>query len=152
MTRVSRRPLRKDIEERMFQIFWQAFAELKNENDVFDFLEDLLSPAEKIMLAKRLAVAVLLEKGWTYPEISSTLKVSTATVNTIKQKNVLLGKGFKKVIGNILKREEVSSFLEELAVTVASTIAPVGKIGIAASLRRASKSYQRQQQKKRAIL
>lgn len=152
MTRVSQRPLRKDLEDRMFQIFRQSFADLKNEKDVFEFLEDLLSPAERIMLAKRLAVAVMLEKGWGYDQISSTLKVSTATVNSIRQKKSLLGKGFNKVIENILKKEEITSFLEDLAVTITSVVAPSGKVGIGPSFRNLAKNHQRQQQRKKRLL
>lgn len=152
MTRISKRPLRKDLEKRMFHIFWQAFAQLNNEHDVFEFLEDLLSPAEKIMLAKRLAIAILLEKSWGYDEISSTLKVSSTTVNNVRQKTSILGKGFSRVIKNILKKEEVASFFEELFEGVTSLIAPVGKVGLGPALRNVAREHHKRQKKKRNML
>lgn len=46
------------------------------------FFEELLSPPEKIQLAKRLAIIVMLERGNSSYEISQALKVSVATVLT----------------------------------------------------------------------
>lgn len=147
MTRVSKRPLRKDLEERMFHIFWQSFIELKNEKDVVEFLEDLLSPAEKIMLAKRLAIVLLLEKGWGYDEISSTLKVSTTTINFMRQKQAILGRGFKKAIHTILQQEDMSTFLAELAVSVTSVLYPKGNMGLRSIPRDVAEAYRRKNRK-----
>lgn len=48
------------------------------------FLSDLLGGEERIMLAKRLAVVVLLQEGYSLYKISKTLKVSSATASKLK--------------------------------------------------------------------
>lgn len=51
-----------------------------------NFLSELLGYEERIMLAKRLAVIVLLVEGKSLYQISELLKVSSATGDTIKRK------------------------------------------------------------------
>lgn len=149
MTRISRRPVRKELEERMFALLMQSFRDLNNEKDVFNFIEDLLSPTEKIMIAKRLAIAILLEKGWNSREISFTLKVSTATVNSVRIKISFLGKGYKQAVKTILQKEEVASFFEKLAETVVSVLYPVKNRGLSSSPRDLISSYRKTQTNKR---
>ena len=80
MTQVSRLPLPKKLEEQMYTLFRRVLSELHSEGDITDFLDDLLTPTEKVMLAKRLAIAFLLEKGYDQRAIHTILKVSTTTV------------------------------------------------------------------------
>lgn len=152
MTRISKKPLRKDLEIRMFEIFWQCFADLKSPKEVFEFFEAFVSPAEKIMLAKRLAIAVLLEKGWDYQSISSTVKVSTSTVNSVRSQMQYRGDGYRKAAQKVIANEQMADFLERLAVDVASIISPVGHIGVASVARRAAKAHHFQQHRRRDIL
>lgn len=56
MTQVSRFPLSKQLENEMLGLFRQVIVELENEQEVADFLDDILTPTEKIMLGKRLAI------------------------------------------------------------------------------------------------
>jgi uncharacterized protein YerC len=46
----------------------------------------LLTQTEKIMLAKRLAIVIMLERGHTYYRIDKTLKVSTSTSKRLHRK------------------------------------------------------------------
>lgn len=152
MTRISRRPLRKELEVRMFEIFWQCFADLKSPKEVFEFFEAFVSPAEKVMLAKRLAIAVLLEKGWDYQSISSAVKVSTSTVNSVRSQMLYRGDGYRKAARKIIANEQIVNFLENLAVDVASAISPVGHVGIASAARKAAKVHRSQQRRQRDVL
>lgn len=85
----------------MYEIFWDALAGLKNPQDISIFLEDILSPTEKIMLAKRLTIALLLSRGWNQEAISQTIKVSTDTIHRVKLSLRLSGRGYQKVIHEI---------------------------------------------------
>lgn len=102
---VSKRTLDKDIEERMFEIFWEAVAGLKKPAEVKEFLKDTLGPTEQIMLAKRLAIAVLLSKDYGYEDICSMLKVSNSTVSKIALWLHADKKGLKKVIKRIVAKK-----------------------------------------------
>lgn len=152
MTRVSKRYLQKNIEKRMFQIFWQSFIDLKSEKDTIEFCQDLLSEAEKVMLAKRLAIVVLLEKGWKYEDISRILKVSTSTINAVRVKLSYLGQGYRKAVNNILKREEISSFFANLSNSLATIAYPIKGRGISGFIRKTSYSYKKSNQQNKNML
>lgn len=104
------------------------------------------------MLAKRLAIAVLLEKGWDYQSISSAVKVSTSTVNSVRSQMQYRGDGYRKAARKVIANEQVADFLEGLAIDVASVISPVGHIGIVSAARKTAESHRFQQRRKRDIL
>ena len=105
--------MRREVEKRVYEVFERAIQKLKNPKDIRNFVDDLLTPTEKIMLSKRLAIAVLLEKGLDYRQISGIMKVSFATITSIVRQRSLGGLGYKKVVGEILKEEKSEeSFLE----------------------------------------
>ncbi|MEK7470886.1 MAG: Trp family transcriptional regulator [Patescibacteria group bacterium] len=115
MTQVSKHFMSPVIEEKVYRVFIESVKNTKSSSEVVDFLNDLLSPVEKIMMAKRVAVAfLLLENKYTYVQISKTLKVSKGTIAKIHAVFALQGKGYKKILGDILKRKVAKSALSEL--------------------------------------
>ncbi|OGG30506.1 hypothetical protein A3A63_03930 [Candidatus Gottesmanbacteria bacterium RIFCSPLOWO2_01_FULL_46_9] len=114
MTQISRNPLSKKMEDQMFSLFRGVLVDLNDEDDVAYFLDDLLSPTEKIMLGKRLAIAFLLEKGYDQRAIHTILKVSTSTVNSVNYWLQRKGQGYRKVIGMVRKAEKWQAFVEGL--------------------------------------
>src|SRR3989344_3393803 len=117
MTKLSKRFLNKELEKHIFELFIKTIIDLKSPGETQVFIEDLLSPTERIMITKRLAIAVLLTKGYTYDDIDETLKVSRATIMNVSLwlKN---GKnGYRKVVNKILesqKREYLIDKVEEI--------------------------------------
>lgn len=105
MGRVSKRKINPYIEKRILEIFLDYFANLKTPNDINAFLVSLLSPTEQIMISKRLAIAVLLSRGFNYEYIDHNLKVSKSTVATIHRQLMTGALGYKKAIEYILKKE-----------------------------------------------
>src|SRR3989344_2069503 len=114
MTKVSRRYLDKELENYIFNIFIKSIADLDNQLDIKNFLDDLLSPAEKIMLIKRLAIAVLLTKGKTYEYIDHTLKVSRATIMNVSLWLKHGKGGYRKVVDNILKAQSKQTLIDNI--------------------------------------
>lgn len=103
------------IEEKVYKVFIESVKNTKSSSEVVDFLNDLLSPVEKVMMSKRVAVAfLLLENKYTYNEISKILKVSKGTISKIHTVFALQGKGYKKILGDILKRKVARFALSEL--------------------------------------
>lgn len=98
----------------MFQIFWRSIARLSTPYQVKLFLYDLLSSTERTMLAKRLAIALLLTKDYDYSSIKQILKVSSETIARVKMWIDEAGQGYKMVIKGILKDEQIKKFLEEI--------------------------------------
>lgn len=117
MTKVSRRVLDKDLENYLFELFIHTVISLKNPEDVLHFLKDLLSPTERIMLVKRLAIAILLTKGYTYDHIDATLKVSRPTIMNVSLYLKHGSSGYAKVVEGLLRgqrKEELVDKIEEI--------------------------------------
>ena len=114
MGRISKRRVDPEIEERIFEIFWDYLATLKKPEDIHEFLISLLSYTEQVMFSKRLAIAVLLARGYNYRDIDETLKVSTSTVGTVHKQILVGAPGYKKAIDRILKREKVDNLINNL--------------------------------------
>lgn len=114
MPQVSRRQLSKQVEQRLFVLFFKSFAKLSRPTEIQKFLYDLLSPTEQTMLAKRLAIALLLAKGYTYEAIKDILKVSQETISRV---NVALnhqGEGYRMVIQKAFRDEKLGEILEKV--------------------------------------
>ena len=104
MGRISRRVLDRQVEEQVFETLWEAVSEVKGRTNVQAFLNDLLTPVERVMVAKRLAIAVLLLKKMAYGEIVDLLKVSNETIARIALiiKN---SQGFNIAIDKVIRSE-----------------------------------------------
>ena len=127
MTQVSKRYLSPNAQKRMYEILIKAISKASYSQDIIQFLTDLLSPTEQIMLAKRLAIAYLLLKGtWTHREISKILKVSVTTIQRVSFTINTGGKGYKKIIGALTRDEKIEAFIEKLTDTITS-IPPTGR-------------------------
>lgn len=109
MSQVSRRKVPKEIENKIFDTLLEAISTVKSTKDVSSFLSDLLSPVEKIMIAKRLAIAALLSKGYNYETIKDLIKVSQTTIAKISI-TMSLNNGYRDVIDKISKSEKTRDF------------------------------------------
>lgn len=113
MSIVSRRKVSTKIESQINQTFWEAISKLTSTEEVVLFLNDLLSPTEKIVLAKRLAIAVLLNRGYGYESIMEIVKVSDGTIAKVAMvlKN---DSGYKIAISKIAKSETSRAFWQDI--------------------------------------
>lgn len=75
-----------------------AFLKLKTEQEVANFLRDLLTIKEIEEFANRLEMARLLKQGMSYKTIAKKLKVSTTTVTRTAHWLFHGCGGYKKVI------------------------------------------------------
>ncbi len=108
---LSKAKLNKNEEKKMYDIFYQTFADLGNKKEASIFLDDFLSPMEKIKLAKRLMIALYLEQGKSYDFIKQTIKVSSATIASVDKMMGKEGKGFLLA----LKKIEADRWAEQTA-------------------------------------
>jgi uncharacterized protein YerC len=77
--------MNKKIEGQVYKILYQVLADAKNEVDIELTLKSLMSDSELSALAKRLAIAVFLDKRQSYEHIKDVLKVSTATIASVAE-------------------------------------------------------------------
>lgn len=75
--------MNKKIEGQVYKILYQVLADAKTEIDIELILQSLMSEGELSAVAKRLAIAVFLDKGQSYEHIKDILKVSTATIASV---------------------------------------------------------------------
>jgi uncharacterized protein YerC len=80
MPHLSKRILDSRTERSIKQTFKLVLGKL-NSNEIDSFLYSLLSPTERMMLAKRLAIVLLLKQGIDDVAISDSLCVTRVTVN-----------------------------------------------------------------------
>lgn len=66
-----------------------------------EYIFDLFTPTERIMFAKRLAIAALLSQGLPYKVIADKLKVSTSTVARVNLWLKTSGVGYKRAVEKI---------------------------------------------------
>jgi len=111
MPQVSRRILERKVLKRIGEIFLDSLVKLRDRQELAAFLNDLLTPTEKLMFAKRLAIAVLLARGYEDESIKEILKVSQNTITSIKKVLVFSSKEYLDAIKRIARRERIKNFL-----------------------------------------
>lgn len=99
----SRSKISKNIEDQVYKILYQVVADAKTDVDIELILKSLLTEAELSALAKRLAIAVFLDKGQSYERIKDILKVSSATISSVASN--MNSKGIKMALERV-KAEE----------------------------------------------
>jgi len=110
MTQVSKYTLRKDVSDRIFELFAKILTSMPNKERAEVFISEFFTPTEKIMLSKRVAIMFLLEKRCDYNTIKDILKVSSSTIATVNTLRQYRSKGYRKLISKILKDEKMNTF------------------------------------------
>lgn len=80
MPQVSQRKLKNGLENKLFDIFFQIVCSVQNQKDFSSVFLDMFSHTERLMIAKRIAIMLLLTKEIDYRSICKVLKVSVTTV------------------------------------------------------------------------
>ena len=114
MAQVSKYPVSKEVSDRMFEVFQMTISSLNSKEEIEEFFDEFLSPIEKIMLAKRLSIAVLLAKGYSYPAVSEILRVTPATIASVSLALKYRGRGYKRAVERILSDEKMNAFWEKI--------------------------------------
>jgi len=104
MARVNKHKL---TQKQLDDLFAQLSKLLSSSSDknVHAFLDRLLGPEERIMLAKRLATVVLLEQNYSYNQIADILHISVSTASNVNRR--LKTDDVRKTV-NIIKKSKNS--------------------------------------------
>lgn len=118
MAQLSKFPLKSAVHDEIINSFVWLLCRFSSENELNSFLNDFLSDTEKLMFSKRLAIALMVEKGYSYYTIRDTLKVSTSTILRITQWIQKGGKGYRIALNKLSKRESMKGFWDSVAEMV----------------------------------
>lgn len=78
--------------------FCKLIAQLRSEDEVRFFLSDLLNRQERLMLARRVHIASLLESGGTYHEIEEILHAGRPTIARVQRWLNFGRDGYRRVV------------------------------------------------------
>jgi len=115
MTQVSKRLLAKQMEEKVYETFWETISKLNKKKETDLFFSDLFTKAERVNFVKRLSISILLYKSYDWRQICDLLKVSPNTVAKIYSK--LQGQGFKLFFEKVESEKSWVQFWKDLAKT-----------------------------------
>jgi len=110
---MSKYKLSEDTFEKIFELSMQVIMRGKNVNAIKQTFFDILSPVERLMIAKRIAVMYLIRKGIDYHTICEVLKVSTTTI----AKFVYLlerSSSIKRALDSLINDSHLTLFFKEL--------------------------------------
>ena len=125
MVHVSKKSLDKKIEKDLFSQFSYLFSNV-DQTKAAETLRSILTPAEQIMLMKRVAIVFMLAEDFSTYKIAKTLKVSDSTVRVIRQQ-------YKKQEFNLLTKKfsqpgfDKEKFWETLDKLLRLGMPPMGK-------------------------
>ncbi|KKP94064.1 MAG: hypothetical protein UR98_C0001G0149, partial [Parcubacteria group bacterium GW2011_GWA1_36_12] len=119
MARISKYPILKEVYEKIFDLFLETFLQLRSKKRVANFFDEFLTPTEQIMLAKRMAISLLLAKNYNYQDISDILKVSNGTIAEVSMQ-YWYGKYLKSVALQLAEKDELKDFWLDVAEMVTS--------------------------------
>ncbi|MFH1602052.1 MAG: Trp family transcriptional regulator [Candidatus Shapirobacteria bacterium] len=124
MTQISKKFVKPETLEKTFDLLLASLLKSGGKADTKEFLEDLLTPTEKVMIAKRIAIAYLLLQEVDHRTISEMLKVSTSTINRISFVLNRQGAGFKRVLKRLLREKKINNILEEVGELLFNSLPP----------------------------
>ncbi len=118
MPHVSRVKLDQRIEKDLIKTLEFVLTRLTREEEMNGFLLSLMTPTERLMLAKRLAMIILLKENLSDSHISATLKVTRGTVSRMQLFLEARGKGYEFALKK-LQNEKVVQELKGALINLA---------------------------------
>ncbi|MBI3289940.1 hypothetical protein HYZ78_00920 [Candidatus Microgenomates bacterium] len=133
MGHVSKRKLPEETKELIDKSLLWILSRLKGKESEL-IIESLLTPTERVMLAKRIGILFLLNEGKEENTIAETLKVTQGTVSRIKIQHKLVSSQSSNFLFRKLKNwQEFTTFktaMQDLALKALKTFSKgmAGKI------------------------
>lgn len=129
MPHLSKYKLSKKAEEELIKNLELALAKLTKEEEMKGFLLSFLTQTERLMLAKRLAIAVLLKENLPVSHIATTLHVTRETVSRIQLILEARGEGYESALLKLKNEKIFQEFKTTLMILVKYAIsASSGKL------------------------
>lgn len=125
MVRISEKRVKKEIFVRILDQLFDYVVGVKTKSESKRFLNEFFTPSEKIMLAKRLALIVMLKRGYSFTAIRKTLKMSESTI--AKFWRLLRQSKFSFIQEKELAKKKKKEFWETLEKILNAGLPPRGR-------------------------
>lgn len=113
MVQISKRKVKPEVMDKMFTLLFTVMGKQSGEKEFGKIINGLFSPVEKIVIAKRIAVLLLLLKGVDWRDIREILKVSLSSIS--KSQMILLNnEETKRALTSLIMQNKMGLFFEEL--------------------------------------
>ena len=126
MPPVSKRRLQPGIHDRLITILIEVLAYSNQTKSGLLFTQQFLSTTEQTMLAKRVGVALLLKRGYTYSAIMNYLKVSKGTIAKIAEIIHATDPTTQQVLDKIVANKQISETLSQFDYHLSRLLPPKG--------------------------
>lgn len=93
------------LKDETIDALFRAILVLENEEECYQFFEDIATISELKALAQRLQVAMMLQDGKTYQHIESETGASTATISRVKRYLQYGAGGYSLVLARLGKHK-----------------------------------------------
>jgi uncharacterized protein YerC len=127
MSQVSKHQLNNRVYDKIFSLYPQFLGRMTSRGKQGEFVEAFFTRTEKIVIAKRIAIAFMLVKGYKYDQIVSKIKVSHGTIakiaDSLKNHSEVITKEFE----GIAKEDAFTQFLDAIGYQVTKLIPPKGR-------------------------
>lgn len=123
MSQVSKRFLQQKTKDRIITLFTDSIVLCDTREKSVSFLDDLLTPTEKVMLSKRFSIAFMLLENYDYGTISQILKVSKATIAKVSNWLQEKGNGFREIYEQLKQKDLTREVMNEIKDIIEEFIA-----------------------------
>ena len=127
MSQVSKHKLSQKVYEKIFSLFPQFLGRLSRQGNAPVVINALFSTTEKTMIAKRIATAFMLVKGYTYEQIKDKLCISNGTIGKIAEITKNADLKFTNELQSIAKEQAFGEFLDAIGYKLSVLIPPKGR-------------------------
>jgi len=126
MSQVSKNQLNNKVYEKIFSLFPKFLYRMTSRGKQSELIDSFFTRTEKIVLAKRVAIAFMLVKGYDYRQISSKIKVSTSTILKVADSLKSHPTSIKKELELIATEDAFVGFLNSIGYQLAKLLPPKG--------------------------
>ncbi|MBM3209444.1 hypothetical protein FJZ40_04100 [Candidatus Shapirobacteria bacterium] len=127
MPQVSRRKLSAKTENNLLGNLDLVLGHLTKTEEISAFLESLLTKTERLMVAKRLAVAILLNENFSEAQIAEALHLTRMSVSRMRYYLESHGQGYQFALREINKQKVFQVFKKFLIDLAAYSIRAAGR-------------------------
>ncbi|PIS18098.1 hypothetical protein COW38_01815 [Candidatus Collierbacteria bacterium CG17_big_fil_post_rev_8_21_14_2_50_45_7] len=125
MSQVSKNKINNKVYEKIFSLFPRFLFKMTSKGKQSELVDVFFTRTEKIVLAKRIAIAFMLVKGYSYRQISDKIKVSTSTILKIAD-SITSKQSIEEELKLIDAEDAFADFLNAIDYHVAKLLPPKG--------------------------